>query len=157
MNAQTEKLFDAILDVNVAGVRRALAHGADVNARHPMGGLTPLHLACYRHGQRTYRAFWQSPETETIAALLLDAGADPLARDRMGPRSALIGIDLSCQMPAAWRGDGEMPKCLRDRMVLLTAANTFPEADPDKREGNERLNGRKGMQGRGQRTKRLAA
>ena len=131
MNPATENLFDAITDANPAGVRLALAQGADVNARHPLGQLTPLHLVCWMHGKRTFRSFRRSPETEQITELLLAAGADPTARDGMGAMAKRAGMNSSCHMPAAWCEGGEVPRCLVRRMAELTAAQRWPEPGVD--------------------------
>lgn len=131
MNPATENLFDAITDASVPGVRQALAEGADVNARHPLGQLTPLHLVCWLHGKRTYRSFHRSPETEQITELLLEAGADPTARDGMGAMAKRAGMNSSCHMPAAWCEGGDVPRCLVQRMAELTAAQRWPEPETD--------------------------
>lgn len=131
MNPATENLFDSITDINPAGVRIALIQGADVNARHPLGKLTPLHLACWMHGKRTTRSLRTSPETELIAQLLLDAGADPTARDGAGDLAKQAGLDSSCHMPAAWAGHGETPRCVQKIMAEKTAAQTWPEPEVD--------------------------
>lgn len=131
MTPATSYLFDAITDINVFGVQCALALGADVNARHPLGKLTPLHFACWIHGKRTARALRQSPETEEIALLLLKAGADPTARDGAGDLAKQAGLDSSCHMPAAWAGQGEAPRCVKHAMAAKAAAQTWPEPEVD--------------------------
>lgn len=142
MNLATETLFDAITDANVPRVRLALMQGADVNARHSLGQLTPLHMVCWMHGKRTYRSFHRSPETELITEFLLAAGADPTARDGMGAMAKRAGLDSSCHMPAAWCGEGEVPRCLARRMEDLAAQCTWPAPDPDGRDGM--MNGKQG-------------
>ena len=131
MNPATEQLFDAITDASVPRVRLALAQGADVNARHPLGQLTPLHLVCWLHGKRTFRSFRRSPETEQITEILLEAGADPTARDGMGDLAKRAGMNSSCHMPAAWCEGGDVPRCLVQRMAELTAAQRWPEPEVD--------------------------
>ena len=58
--------------------RALLARGADPNERHPLTLSTPLHRL----------AEWRGRAAPLVMALLLDAGADPDARDARG-RSAL--------------------------------------------------------------------
>lgn len=63
-----EGLFLAAGGSDVAEVRGLLDAGANVNARQPLTGMTPL-MAC---------------STRAIAAILLERGADPSARDLLG-------------------------------------------------------------------------
>lgn len=143
MNPATEHLFDAILTVDVAGVRQALADGADVNARHPMGKATPMHWACYKHGSKTFRSLAVSPKTELIAQILLEAGADLTLRDGLGPYAKQLGFESSCRLPAAWAEQGEMPRCVHRRMQELAAAQHWPEPETDGT-GNPAMNGKVG-------------
>lgn len=70
-------LYDAISDADADEVRRRLAQGADVGHRYGDDS-TPLHVAVASCG-------WQEPEMiAPIVRLLLEAGADPNARQRNG-------------------------------------------------------------------------
>ena len=82
----TEDLFAAIVRADVGGVVAALAGGADVNARGPSGGETPLmQVRLCRHASQ-------------VLPLLLRAGADPHVQDLAG-RTALHHLTL-CNDPA---------------------------------------------------------
>jgi hypothetical protein len=130
MTPATDNLFDAITDCNVQGVQDALKSGADVNARHRLGKLTPLHFTCMIHGWLAARDLRRSDETEAIAQILLDAGADPTLRDAAGHLAKLAGLDADCQRPNVW-AKGAAPRCVTRRMEELTAQNKFPAPDPD--------------------------
>lgn len=45
LSAEDAALLDAVYEGDSAEVKKLIAAGADVNARHPETGLTPLHLA----------------------------------------------------------------------------------------------------------------
>jgi hypothetical protein len=111
----------------LATVRQALHAGADANAEYAFG-LRPLHLACRFHATLAKRYFVRCPAlTESIISLLLERGADPLARDHYNGQIA--GMTASGMMPAAWC-EGHTPDCLRQRMAELTAVGTWPEPNP---------------------------
>ncbi len=65
---KSSNLLTAVLDTNFAGVRQALASGAEVNIRNRLDQ-TPLELA------------FMYPPCPDMAKMLIEAGADPNARD----------------------------------------------------------------------------
>lgn len=108
--APSTALFDAVVGGNVLAVRRALALDASsVNDAIPgMKGKTLLHFAACLHGLRARRSLNEAHDYELVAAELLAAGADPLARD-----------DVK-QFPSSYT-NGMTPPCLRDRMLRAAA------------------------------------
>lgn len=68
---QLPSIHRAVLSSDAAAVRRALAEGADVNARAEGDGRAPIHLA----------AAFEDPATLHV---LLDAGAQPSVADSAG-------------------------------------------------------------------------
>jgi len=85
-------LIAAIEAVDEAGVRAAIARGADVRAADP-DGTTPLHWAVHANAA-------------AIVGLLLDAGADATAANRYGVRP----LSLACtngNAAVAERGEAE--------------------------------------------------
>ena len=64
-------LDEAVLHNQIDAVRFLLAHGADVQYTHPADGRGPFHEACVKG----------FPD---LLPLLIDAGADPVRRDRSG-------------------------------------------------------------------------
>jgi len=108
-------LLDAIQRSDVDAALSALALGASVTARHVFK-TTPLHIAvlCY---DRARSAHCRARETaaEKIVEALLDAGADPQARDANG------------DMPSVWACNSGAPRCLALRMRQLAEAGAFPD------------------------------
>lgn len=120
----------------LASAREALQQGADPNAEYAFG-LRPLHLACRFHAVLAKRFMIRSPAmTESVIALLLECGADPLARDHYVGK--IDGLTASGMMPAAWC-EGHTPDCLRQRMAELTKAGTWPEANPGRYYGEDEI------------------
>ena len=70
-------LFDAVTRIDVAGVRRALRNGANVNCSDDFDVTSPLIEACQRGH-------------EEIIRILLDAGADPWRTNNGGAVSAML-------------------------------------------------------------------
>jgi len=68
---QTANIWDAAIRGDLNGVRQHLAAGADVNAREPKGGSTPLLLAAL-HGHTA------------VAALLIEKGAELSSKNNDG-------------------------------------------------------------------------
>lgn len=64
-------LDQAVLHGQAAVVSLLIAHGADVKRVHPVGGRGPLHEACIKG-------------FANLVQPLIDAGADPIERDRSG-------------------------------------------------------------------------
>ena len=64
-------LDEAVLHDHAEAVRFLLAHGADVHYTHPIDGRGPFHEACIKG-------------FSDLLPLLIDAGADPVRRDRSG-------------------------------------------------------------------------
>jgi len=108
--APSKVLFEAVVDGNVLAVRRALASDASsVNDAIPgMKGKTLLHFAACLHGVRARRSLNAAHAYDLVAAELLAAGADPLARD-----------DIK-QFPASYT-DGMTPPSLSSRMMRAAA------------------------------------
>lgn len=105
-------LMHAVAEDDAEGVRTLLAAGADVNAA--TRPLADLQLECYalRAGRRSvlmYAAWQASPP---VLQLLLQAGADPLARDDQG-ETALAYLGRNTRATAAQRE--RMRQLLRTR------------------------------------------
>jgi len=108
--APSKALFDAVVDGNVLAVRRILALDASSinDAIAGMNGKTLLHFAARLHGVRARCSLNQAHAYDEVAAELLAAGADPLARD-----------DIK-QFPASYT-DGMTPPSLSARMMRAAA------------------------------------
>ena len=112
-----EDLALAIMMDDAAAVKAALAGGADVNARNPDMGSTPLIVA----------AFMGRAE---IAKMLLAAGADAQAMDNTGSNALMVAeldwqttedIATALQLPltnpeAIKKGKAEIAEMLRDKL-----------------------------------------
>ena len=97
---------DAIQRADVEAVQQLLAACPDVNSIRFLAKLTALHLACRCFALALHGPKARLDRAEKIVNLLLDAGADPEARDAMS------------QLPASW---GSPPR-LRERMRQITEA-----------------------------------
>jgi ankyrin repeat protein len=98
-------LHDAAQAGDVDGVERALAAGAEPNAK-TLFALTPLHLAARVYGLRRVQDM-PAQRWSAIVDLLLAAGANPTARDWQG------------SIPAKWC-EGFQPPGLLARMKALS-------------------------------------
>jgi hypothetical protein len=104
----------AIANGDVDTVEMLLAMGANPSTA-TLFGLTPLHIAVRAYSNR--RSKYKCAERwSTITRLLLEAGADPLAKDFRG------------SIPAAW-GEGFTPPVLRDLLIELGANDVWKEDD----------------------------
>lgn len=108
--ADAAPFADAIQRADVEAVQQLLAACPNINGVRLLAKLTPLHLACRcyalaRHGPKS-----RLDRAEQIVNLLLDAGADPEARDAMS------------QLPSSW---GNPPR-LRERMRQIAEAGRIP-------------------------------
>lgn len=101
--ADAAPFADAIQRADVEAVQRLLAACPDINAIRFLAKLTPLHLACRCYALAQHGPKSRLDRAEQIVNLLLDAGADPEARDAMS------------QLPASW---GSPPR-LRERMQQI--------------------------------------
>jgi hypothetical protein len=108
--APSEALLAAVVDGDFVALSRMLAlDSSSVNDAIPdTCGKTLLHVAARLHGLRARNRLNQAHVYDQIAAALLAAGADPLARD-----------DVK-QFPSSYT-DGFTPPCLRDRMMRAAA------------------------------------
>lgn len=103
-------LHDAVQAGDVDAVEQALANGANPNAK-TIYALAPLHIAARLYGLKR-RQDRPAQRWATIVELLLDAGADPTAKDFAG------------SMPAKWC-EGFQPPALRARMMALAEADQW--------------------------------
>ena len=105
-------LVDAVEDGDFVTVSRELAHdSSSINDPLPnpnSRGRTLLHMAAALHGVVARYRPNLAPIFDQIAAELLAAGADPLARD-----------DIK-QFPSSYT-NGMTPPCLRERMMRAAA------------------------------------
>ena len=108
--ADAAPFADAIQRADVEAVQRLLAACPDINAIRFLAKLTPLHLACRCYSLAQHGPKSRLDRAEQIVNLLLDAGADPEARDAMS------------QLPASW---GNPPR-LRERMQKIAEAGRIP-------------------------------
>jgi hypothetical protein len=108
--APCEALLAAIVDGDLVALSRELAlDSSSINDAIPgTCGKTLLHVATRLHSVRARNRLNQAHVYDQIAAALLAAGADPLARD-----------DIK-QFPSSYT-DGMTPPCLRDRMMRAAA------------------------------------
>lgn len=72
-------LHDNTTTIHRSTVLLLLEHGADVNQRSSTLGITPLHFACRRQAKPSEQA-----DKLAIVKLLIERGADPLARTEGG-------------------------------------------------------------------------
>ncbi len=118
-------LCAAVEEGDVDAVKRMLAEGASPNATTYFG-LTPLCFAARAYGSK--RAGFRSAECcerwSTITRMLLESGANPLAKDYRG------------STPASW-SEGFVPPPLRD--ALMTLAERGVWLDDDRTERNDTL------------------
>lgn len=108
--ADAATFVDAIQRADVEAVRRLLAGCPDINAVRLLAKLTPLHLACRCYALAQHGPKARLDRAEQIVNLLLDAGADPEARDAMS------------QLPSSW---GNPPR-LRERMRQIAEDGRIP-------------------------------
>lgn len=102
--------IDAIQRADVEAVRGLLAGCSDINGVRLLAKLTPLHLACRCYSLALHGPKSKIDRSEQIVNLLLDAGADPEARDAMS------------QLPSSW---GNPPR-LRERMRQIAEEGRIP-------------------------------
>lgn len=105
-SADAAPFADAIQRADVEALQDLLAGCPDVNSIRFLAKLTPLHLACRCYALALHGPKARLDRAEKIVNLLLDAGADPEARDAMS------------QLPASW---GNPPR-LRERMQQIAEA-----------------------------------
>jgi len=105
-SADAAPFADAIQRSDIEAVQQLLAACPDINAVRFLAKLTPLHLACRCYALAQHGPKSRLDRAEKIVNLLLDAGADPEARDAMS------------QLPASW---GNPPR-LRERMQQIAEA-----------------------------------
>lgn len=108
--ADASAFADAIQRADVQAVQRLLDECPDINAVRLLAKLTPLHLACRCYSLALHGPKARLDRAEQIVNLLLEAGADPEARDAMS------------QLPASW---GNPPR-LRERMREIAVAGRIP-------------------------------
>ena len=101
---------DAIQRADVEAVQKLLAACTDINAVRLLAKLTPLHLACRCYSLALHGPKSKLDRAEQIVNLLLDAGADPEARDAMS------------QLPSSWGN----PSRLRERMRQIAEEGRIP-------------------------------
>jgi hypothetical protein len=109
-HAPSESLLAAVVDGDFVALSRELSlDSSSINDAIPgTRGKTLLHIAARLHGVRARSRLNEAHVYDQIAAALLAAGADPLARD-----------DVK-QFPSSYT-DGFTPPCLRDRMMRAAA------------------------------------
>lgn len=112
--ADAAPFADAIQRADVEAVQRLLAACPDINAIRFLAKLTALHLACRCYSLALHGPKARVDRAEKIVNLLLDAGADPEARDAMS------------QLPASW---GNPPR-LRERMRQIAEAGRIDVSSP---------------------------
>ena len=105
-SAHAVPFADAIQRSDVEALQKLLAACPDINTVRLLAKLTPLHLACRCYALAQHGPKSRLDRAEQIVNLLLDAGADPEARDAMS------------QLPASW---GSPPR-LRQRMRQIAEA-----------------------------------
>ena len=108
--ADAAPFADAIQRADVEAVHRLLAGCTDINAVRLLAKLTPLHLACRCYALAQHGPKARLDRAEQIVNLLLDAGADPEARD------------ATSQLPSSW---GNPPR-LRERMQKIAESGRIP-------------------------------
>ncbi|MBN8924562.1 MAG: hypothetical protein BGP10_13210 [Rhodanobacter sp. 68-29] len=108
--ADAAPLADAIQRADVEAVQQLLAACPNINGVRLLAKLTPLHLACRCYALAQHGPKSRLDRAEQIVNFLLDAGADPEARDAMS------------QLPASW---GNPPR-LRERMREIAEAGRIP-------------------------------
>lgn len=112
--ADAAPFADAIQRADVEAVQKLLAGCTDINAVRLLAKLTPLHLACRCYALAQHGPKSKLDRAEQIVNLLLDAGADPEARD------------ATSQLPASW---GNPPR-LRERMRQIAEAGRIDVSNP---------------------------
>ena len=108
--ANSGAFADAIQRADLEALQKLLAACPDINAIRFLAKLTPLHLACRCYSLAQHGPKSRLDRAEQIVNLLLDAGADPEARDAMS------------QLPASW---GNPPR-LRERMRQIAEDGRIP-------------------------------
>ena len=108
--ADAAPFADAIQRADVEALQDLLAGCLDINAIRFVAKLTALHLACRCYSLAQHGPKVRLDRAEKIVNLLLDAGADPEARDAMS------------QLPSSW---GNPPR-LRERMRQIAEAGRIP-------------------------------
>lgn len=114
------KLYNAIDAGDTAEVQRLLEDGADPNSRScGITGRSECTLQRYQSPPVLFAVYSNQPQ---IVFLLLEAGADPDARDRQGGQTALI--------EAANAGMIDIVRALIEEGVDVTAARTSDGETP---------------------------
>lgn len=108
--ADAAAFADAIQRADVEALKRLLDACPDINAVRLLAKLTLLHLACRCYALAQHGPKSRLDRAEQIVNLLLDAGADPEARDAMS------------QLPSSW---GNPPR-LRERMRQIAEEGRIP-------------------------------
>jgi hypothetical protein len=112
--ADPTALCYAVAHGDVDTVETLLTMGADPNIA-TLFGLTPLHIVVRAYANRR-SAYKCAERWSTITRLLLEAGADPIAKDFRG------------SIPAAW-GEGLVPPPLRDLLIEFGTSGVWKEDD----------------------------
>jgi ankyrin repeat protein len=114
--AVNDALFRAIRAADMPGVRVALARGADVNARSEEGDTPLMYAAVYA--------------TSDCMKLLLDARADPNARDKRDGTALMRSVkDLKKVQLLLGRGAEVDARSKRGLTALMVAANRSGASD----------------------------